>query len=106
MLTSIIRTVVPYLVGWIVTLLATAGVDVSDELRNSLATLLAFLIGTVYYVVVRFLEKKWPKLGFLLGVPTAPVYGTPGEPPPPVDTTVVPQEIAEHLVWDPEGHLA
>jgi len=106
MLTSIIRTVVPYLVGWIVTLLATAGVEVSAEFRSDLVTFLSFLIGTLYYVVARFLEKKWPKLGFLLGVPTAPVYGTPGEPPPAVDTAVVPKEIAEHLVWDPEGHLA
>lgn len=78
MLTSIIRTAVPYLVGWIVSLFALAGVTVTDELRAALVTLVSFIIGTLYYVVVRFLEKKWPKLGVLLGVPTPPTYGDNG----------------------------
>jgi hypothetical protein len=76
MLTSIIRTAVPYLVGLIVSAFTFAGVTVSDELRASLVSLVTFVIGTVYYVGVRFLEKKWPKIGVLLGVPTPPVYGT------------------------------
>lgn len=73
-LTSIIRTVVPYIIGGIVSWLSTKGYHVSDANVASATAWLTFGIGSVYYVVVRFLEKKWPKTGFLLGIATKPIY--------------------------------
>jgi hypothetical protein len=72
---SIIRTETPYLVSYALTILGDhAGIHIPGvygPIADSGATL---LLGTVYYVVVRGLEAKFPKLGWLLGVPRKPVY--------------------------------
>lgn len=72
--TSVVRTVVPYVIGLLVSWLATNGVVVSSSASALLSAALAFLVGSVYYVAVRLLEKKWPKLGWLLGNPVQPQY--------------------------------
>jgi hypothetical protein len=73
---SFIRTSVPVLVGTVVAFLANRGFDIEI---NQNAVVAAVII--VYYALARFLEKKWPFLGFLLGVPKEPAYeGTPGPP--------------------------
>lgn len=74
-MTSLIRTIVPYLVGLVLAYLTTNGIHLSSEQVVSLSATLAFAIGALYYIVVRALEHKWPKLGWLLGVPSAPTYG-------------------------------
>lgn len=74
-ITSLIRTVVPYLIGLVLAYLGTNGIHLSAEQIASLSATLALAIGTLYYLVVRALEHKWPKLGWLLGAPSTPTYG-------------------------------
>lgn len=76
--TSIIRTVVPVVVGSILAVLAKRGFDLDQAEINS------WLIPTVisgYYAIVRTLEAKYPNLGWLLGVPKAPGYSAASVPP-------------------------
>lgn len=73
-ITSGIRTLVPYVVGAVVAWLATKGYHVSDATMASATAFLTFGIGSVYYLVVRSLEHKYPKFGVLLGVPVKPSY--------------------------------
>jgi len=76
MQTAVVRTATGYLVGLLATLLASANIEVSDEFNGDLTLVVSFLVGTLYYVIVKALEKKWPKIGWLLGSPNAPVYPT------------------------------
>lgn len=91
LLTSFIRTVVPVVVGGIVSYLTTKGVNVDREAATGLATFLTGLVAAVYYLAARILESKYPKAGNLLGVAKQPVYVQPVEPVnistpiPPVD---------------------
>jgi len=73
-LPSLIRTFVPYVVGAVVAWLANKGVHVPDAEVASATAFLTFVVGTGYYLVVRMLEEKYPKLGVLLGIPIKPVY--------------------------------
>lgn len=74
-ITSYIRTAVPLLIGSIVAWLSRKGVHASDAQVAFATAGLTFIVGMVYYIIVRKLEARWPKLGVLLGVPTKPVYG-------------------------------
>lgn len=73
---SYIRTGAALLAGVIATWLAThLNVVLDDNTQAMLAGLFTAVAGAVYYGVVRALESRWPKLGFLLGVPRTPDYG-------------------------------
>lgn len=74
---SIVRTAVPYIIGYVVTLFGTIGINLSPDFKANLSAILTFVIGTIYYIVVRQLEKKYPKLGILLGIPVQPSYSAP-----------------------------
>lgn len=75
-LAALIRTYVPVGVGVVLTLLARKyGVVIDDSISTSLTTGLAGLVSAVYYAVVRVLEAKFPRLGWLLGFAVAPTYG-------------------------------
>ena len=74
MTTSIIRTVVPIVVGTIASALATVGFQLSDEGAELIGTILGALIAIAYYVIARALEQKFPNAGVLLGKPSRPVY--------------------------------
>lgn len=76
--TSVIRTVVPFVVGWVVTLLVSKGINVDDNLRTQLASAVTVLVGSAYYIVIRLLEKAKPKVGVLLGAAKPPTYDTTG----------------------------
>lgn len=68
--TSIVRTVVPLVVGWIVSELPFL-----DE--SSVSSIVAPLVAGLYYTAARFLEEKLgPAWGWLLGRPSAPTYST------------------------------
>jgi hypothetical protein len=71
-LTSLVRTYVPIVVGYLVSLGLLPG-DLSDE-ATAAAT---GAIIAVYYALARLLEKKWPAFGWLLGIPKEPSYPTP-----------------------------
>lgn len=72
--TSIVRTLVPFLVGFVASVLTAQGFDVPQEFQDNLGSFLTFAFGGVYYIVVRFLAKKFPQAEWLLGVPAKPVY--------------------------------
>jgi len=75
---SAIRTGVPMLVGLVISyLLVHFGFAVPEDVQTWLEGLLTFGIGYVYYLVVRWLEGKWPSLGWLLGSPNQPSYNPP-----------------------------
>lgn len=75
---SFVRTIVPYVIGFIITLAARWGIDIgpSAELTGALTV----LIGTAYYVAVRLLAKRWPGLERLLVVKSTPTYVDPKAP--------------------------
>jgi hypothetical protein len=74
LVTSWIRTGVPYIVSAAASWLIAKGIDVSPEASAAAVTALTLVIGNVYYVVVRKLEQKWPQYGWLLGVAVQPTY--------------------------------
>ena len=70
---SFIRTYTPVVVGAVLSYLARHGFEIQV---NPVAAS-AFVIA-VYYALARFLEKRWPVFGWLLGTPKEPAYqGTP-----------------------------
>jgi len=73
---SLIRTFVPVVVGAVIAYLAERGFSFTVDPM----AVTGVVIG-LYYGLARFLEKKWPFFGYLLGVPKEPAYkGTPGTP--------------------------
>jgi heme/copper-type cytochrome/quinol oxidase subunit 1 len=72
--TSIVRTMVPYIIGGLVSFLTTLGVQAELEFVAGLTSLLTLVFGTIYYIAARFVETKYPDLGWLLGVPVQPKY--------------------------------
>jgi hypothetical protein len=94
---SLIRTYVPVAIGLLASyLLVHFGFSVDPGAQAGLTALLTALITGVYYAGVRWLERKYPALSFLLGHKAQPVYvrgsiigdphvhhgGPPGPPPP------------------------
>lgn len=68
---AIIRTVAPYLTAWIVAKLAEKGINANV---NDVMTQVVLVGGSIWYTIVRFLEARWPKAGYLLGVAKTPTY--------------------------------
>lgn len=75
--TSVVRTVVPFIVGFILSFLASQGIEASPEFIANITGLLTFVFGALYYIVVRILAAKFPKLEWLLGSPKKPEYIAP-----------------------------
>ena len=76
---SIIRTVTPWVVGVVVTLLARWGIDWTPS--PEALVIVTGLVGAAYYALVRILETRGRQAwGWLLGLPKQPVY--PGAQPP------------------------
>ena len=71
---SLIRTYVPIIVGQIAGFLATKGLELDTTTQTALIAFLGGLITAIYYTLVRLLERKYPKLSFLLGSSTQPTY--------------------------------
>lgn len=71
---SVVRTGVPLLVGVVVSLAASKGIEVSAELESQLVLLVGAAAGSIYHWVVRLLEERWPRFGWLLGFARAPHY--------------------------------
>jgi len=72
---SIVRTVTPIIIGVI---LAVVGTDVAGVDEASLTPVISALLAALWHALVRLLESKWPKMGWLLGLPKKPVYVTQG----------------------------
>lgn len=73
---SLIRTYVPVAVGALVAWLITLGIQLDAEAQAGLITALTGALIAIYYAIVRALEKRWPWVGVLLGVPAEPLYDT------------------------------
>lgn len=71
-LPSIVRTLVPVAVGQIAAYLGTLGLDLPDEVVSAVTVLLGFIVTTLYYLAIRFLEQKFPKAGIFLGWASVP----------------------------------
>lgn len=90
---SLVRTWVPILVGSLVSWCASLGFQVGTETRRSLMVWMTGLLIGAYYTAVRWLERRYPKLGFLLGSRQQPTYPVvagqviplPSPVPPPQD---------------------
>jgi hypothetical protein len=76
--TSIVRTVVPIVAGAIITFFASKGITFDEQFTASLYTVLQGLFTGLYYIVVRLLETRFPRFGWLLGSPKKPEYSDPG----------------------------
>lgn len=72
--TSLIRTNVPIVVGTVLSWLATKGLNIDESAAAGLVAGLTGVLISLYYVVVRTLEKRFPKFGVLLGVASKPTY--------------------------------
>ncbi len=78
---SIVRTVVPALVGLVLGLIARWNLPLDPEFEDALTALLTGVFTAAYYVAVRLLETYvTPKLGWLLGLAREPEYTPPKEP--------------------------
>lgn len=73
---SLIRTYVPAVVGAVLVVIGNA-LDLGTLDTADNRTKVVGAIFVVYYAVVRLAEKKWPKLGWLLGLPKPPSYTPP-----------------------------
>lgn len=68
---SWIRTIVPVVVGVVVAWVQPFGIEVDT---TEAVTVLTAVATAVYYTLARMIESKFPKWGFLLGVPREPIY--------------------------------
>lgn len=71
---SLIRTWVPTLVGSLVAWLLVLGIEIDADAQAGLVVGLTGLLVSAYYGIVRVLERRWPWVGYLLGVPAEPTY--------------------------------
>ncbi|GAA0694974.1 hypothetical protein GCM10010193_57100 [Kitasatospora atroaurantiaca] len=70
---SLLRTGLPALVGWLVSLAAQHGLDLDP---SALSGVLTPLVGFAYYAVFRLAEEHVsPQFGWLLGYARPPQYG-------------------------------
>lgn len=72
--TSLIRTLTPVLVGSVTGFLVSKGLELDQNAVDAANTFLIALFTGLYYMLVRWLESRWPKLGWLLGNPKQPEY--------------------------------
>jgi len=66
---SVIRTGVPTVIGGLI----SWGV-MPEAWGVPAISFGTILVANGYYLICRVLEEKWPKLGWLLGVPHPPTY--------------------------------
>lgn len=76
---SIVRTLVPVIVGQIAAYFATLGVVLPEDVMAAVTVVLGFVFTSVWYLAVRWLEQKFPKLGALLGWAAVPAAYVPAK---------------------------
>lgn len=74
LVTSIVRTITPMIVGTLITAAAAVGLDVETEQQASLTVIVAWLITGLYYGIARRLEQHSSGWGWLLGKPATLTY--------------------------------
>lgn len=74
---SVIRTVVPLAVSFVVSWLVSKGID-PGPYKATIDSLVGAAVAAVYYAVVRILETRLGRVwGWLLGLPKQPTYHPP-----------------------------
>lgn len=68
---SVIRTVTPFVTAWVAAYVGKKGFDIDPDVVSAEFVTLA---GALWYSAVRFLEQRWPRAGWLLGIAEVPVY--------------------------------
>lgn len=72
---GIIRTAVPALVGWLITVLAERWqIIITDGTRAEMVAAFTAIATVAYYVLIRVLSKEYPWLEKLLGSDNQPLY--------------------------------
>ncbi len=72
---SIVRTLVPIIVGAVIGWAVTTGIVLDDQFEVALTLVITAAFQGVYYVAVRLLELYVaPRFGWLLGIARQPVY--------------------------------
>lgn len=72
---SLVRTVVPLIVGAVISFFITRGIPLDPEFETSLTIALTAGFTGIYYIAVRLFETYLsPKFGWLLGLAKQPVY--------------------------------
>jgi len=94
---SAIRTVVPIIVGGLVSWLITVGVELDAEAQAGFIVFLTGLLQAVYYLVVRVVEQRWPEVGVLLGAAKTPDTYSKGDDAPTVTADAV--ATADTSTW-------
>ena len=70
---SIVRTIVPAIVGAVLSWLSLTGLELDPEFETALTAVLFAVFTSAYYVAVRLFETyASPKLGWLLGAAQSP----------------------------------
>ena len=76
---SVVRTVVPLIVAW---LISTGAVKWTGLSQDDVTTAVTLAVTAVYYAVVRAAEEYVnPRFGWLLGVARKPAYTPPAVAP-------------------------
>jgi cation transporter-like permease len=80
---SLVRTIVPLVVGAVISWFVTAGIALDPEFETTLTIALTAAFTGAYYVAVRLFETYVsPKFGWLLGLAKQPAYAVrPAETP-------------------------
>lgn len=78
-LNGAIRTYMPLVVGAVVTVLSKLGVILDHEAIEGLEEFIGLLAAGIWWTAVRALERKWPRIGVLLGSTKKPIYVAPQE---------------------------
>lgn len=96
LLPSVLRTVVPMIYAMLVQRGIVEWLDPNDIFVTNLLTV---LVTAVFYVALRFAEKHWNQIGWLLGYAKQPVYvqgqvvSVTETPTPPTLTTEVQSDV-------------
>lgn len=76
--TSLVRTWVPVLVGSMLAWLAVnLGFVVDEQTQTGIVLGLSGVLISLYYAVVRWAAKRWPRAELLLGAAKQPTYQPP-----------------------------
>lgn len=74
LVTSLIRTYVPIVVGGVASFFVSKGIELDADTQAGLIVALTGILQAVYYLTARLLEKRYPQFSVLLGTNKAPVY--------------------------------
>lgn len=93
---SIVRTLVPAIVGSVMTWLATTGLEIDPGFQPALESVLFAGFTGVYYIGARLLERYVsPRFGWLLGAAQSPDSYSPGPAPVEEPSPVRSRSISE-----------